>query len=107
MIGLAPEGSSGVALLLLAAQILWINLVTDGAPALALGLDAADPGLMVRPPRPRDEDVITRHMWAGILFVGTVMAAGTLFVLDTSLPGGVWSKAPAACGTATRWHSRR
>jgi Ca2+-transporting ATPase len=89
VIGLRPEGGSGVVLPLLATQILWINLVTDGAPALALGLDPADPGLMDRPPRPRGEDVITRRMWAGILFVGVVMAAGTLFVLDASLPGGL------------------
>jgi Ca2+-transporting ATPase len=89
IIGLTAEGSSGVTLPLLATQILWINLVTDGAPALALGLDPADPGLMDRPPRPRGEDVITRRMWAGILFVGVVMAAGTLLVLDASLPGGL------------------
>ena len=47
---------------LLATQILWINLVTDGAPALALGLEPADPGIMSQPPRPRDEGVITRRM---------------------------------------------
>ena len=73
---------------LLATQILWINLVTDGAPALALGIDPADDGIMKKPPRPRGEGVITRTMWFGILFVGAVMAAGTLFVLDASLPGG-------------------
>jgi Ca2+-transporting ATPase len=73
----------------LATQILWINLVTDGAPALALGVDPADPATMARPPRPRGEGVITRSMWAGVLFVGAVMAAGTLLVLDASLPGGL------------------
>ena len=72
---------------LLATQILWINLVTDGAPALALGVDPADAGVMNRPPRPRGEGVITRRMWGGIFFVGVVMAAGTLFVLDASLAG--------------------
>jgi Ca2+-transporting ATPase len=88
-IGLKAEGGSGVVLPLLATQILWINLVTDGAPALALGVDPADAGIMNKPPRPRDEGVITRRMWAGIFFVGAVMAAGTLLVLDTSLPGGL------------------
>lgn len=73
---------------LLATQILWINLVTDGAPALALGLDPADAGLMQKPPRPKAESVITGTMWSGILFIGVVMAAGTLLVLDASLPGG-------------------
>jgi Ca2+-transporting ATPase len=78
-----------VVLPLLATQLLWINLITDGAPALALGLDPADPGLMQRPPRPANERVITGRMWAGIFFVGVVMAAGTLYVLDASLPGGL------------------
>ena len=80
--------ADGLVLPLLATQLLWINLVTDGAPALALGLDPAGPGLMDRPPRARGEAVITRRMWAGIVGVGVIMAAGTLFVLDASLPGG-------------------
>ena len=80
VIGLHAEGDA-VVLPLLATQILWINLVTDGAPALALGVDPADAGLMNRPPRPRSEGVITRRMWAGIFFVGAIMAAGTLLVL--------------------------
>jgi Ca2+-transporting ATPase len=87
-IGLQAE-SGGVVLPLMATQILWINLVTDGAPALALGVDPADEGLMKRPPRPRHEGVITRQMWIGIVFVGAIMAVGTLLVLDGSLPGGL------------------
>jgi P-type Ca2+ transporter type 2C len=86
-IGLTPEGD-GVVLPLLATQILWINLVTDGLPALALGVDPADEGLMLQPPRPTGEGVLTPPMWRGIVFVGAIMAAGTLFVLDASMPGG-------------------
>jgi Ca2+-transporting ATPase len=86
-IGLPAEGTT-IALPLLATQILWINLVTDGAPAIALGVDPADDGLMRRPPRPHGESVVTARMWRGILFVGAIMAAGTLFVLDAALPGG-------------------
>jgi len=89
VIGLRAEGGSGVVLPLLATHILWINLVTDGAPALALGMDPADVGVMRAPPRPRSEGVITRSMWAGIVFVGVIMAAGTLLVLDASLPAGL------------------
>ena len=85
--GLKAAGSA-FALPLLATQLLWINLVTDGAPALALGVDPADIAGMARPPRPRGEGVITRRMWFGIVFVGVVIAAGTLLVLDASLPGG-------------------
>jgi Ca2+-transporting ATPase len=89
VIGLTAEAGGGVVLPLLATHILWINLVTDGAPALALGVDPADAGVMHAPPRPRGEGVITRRMWAGIFFVGVIMAAGTLLVLDASLPGGL------------------
>jgi Ca2+-transporting ATPase len=88
VIGLEADGS-GIVLPLLATQLLWINLVTDGAPALALGVDPADPGLMTEPPRSKEEGVITRQMWLGTCFVGAIMAAGTLFVLDASLPGGL------------------
>jgi magnesium-transporting ATPase (P-type) len=63
-------------------------LVTDGLPALALGIDPADEGLMQRPPRPVGEGVLTPRMWRGIALVGVIMASGTLFVLDASLPGG-------------------
>ena len=87
-IALTPEQGSGVALPLLATQILWINLVTDGAPALALGVDPADANVMAQRPRARTEGVITGRMWSGILFIGVIMAAGTLLVLDASLPGG-------------------
>ncbi|MEO8563866.1 MAG: cation-translocating P-type ATPase [bacterium] len=86
-IGLRAEGAA-VVLPLLTTQILWINLVTDGVPALALGVDPADEGLMREQPRPPGEGVITRRMWYGILFVGAIMAVGTLLILDASLPGG-------------------
>lgn len=88
-IGLQGE-SATVVLPLVATQILWINLVTDGAPALALGIDPAEKDLMSRAPRPQDERIITGPMWAGVVFVGVIMAAGTLLVLDASLPGGFW-----------------
>jgi Ca2+-transporting ATPase len=86
-LGLAAGGDSLV-LPLLATQILWINLVTDGPPALALGLDPPDAAVMQQQPRPPGEGVITPRMWRGIFFIGAIMALGTLFVLDASLPGG-------------------
>jgi Ca2+-transporting ATPase len=88
IIGL-EAGDGGLALPLLATHILWINLVTDGLPALALGVDPPDAGLMQQPPRPIGERVLTARMWRGIAFVGVVMATGTLYVLDASLPGGL------------------
>src|SRR6185437_935199 len=71
LIGLRAEGNA-VVLPLLATQILFINVVTDGAPALALGVDPAE-DQMKRAPRPRSEGVITRRMWAGIFFIGAIM----------------------------------
>ena len=88
VIGLRAD-ASGVVLPLLATHILWINLVSDGAPALALGVDPAHAGVMQEPPRRRDEPAITPRMWAGILFVAVIMATGTLLVLDASLPAGL------------------
>ena len=89
VIGLTDTGGHGLVLPLQATQILWINLVTDGMPALALGVDPADADVMAKSPRPRSEGVITRRMWGGIFFVGAVMAVGTLAILDASLPGGL------------------
>jgi Ca2+-transporting ATPase len=88
-IGLRAAEGGGIVLPLLATHILWINLVTDGAPALALGVDPAAADVMHEPPRPRREGVITRRMWTGIFFVGAIMAVGTLLILDASLPGGL------------------
>ena len=88
VIGLRTQGSGGLVLPLLATHILWINLVSDGAPALALGVDPADPGVMNDPPRGRHEHAVTPGMWVGITLVGVVIAAGTLYMLDASLPGG-------------------
>ena len=87
-IGLNTLGDA-VVLPLLATQILWVNLVTDGAPALALGVDSAESGLMARSPRLAGEGVVTARMWMGVVFVGVIMATGTLLVLDASLPGGL------------------
>jgi Ca2+-transporting ATPase len=89
VLGLADASTETVVLPLLATQLLWVNLVTDGAPALALGVDPPDAGVMARPPRPTGEGVITPLMWLGIIYVGVIMATGTLLVLDASLPGGL------------------
>lgn len=62
-------------------QILWINLVTNGLPALALGIDPPDPALMKEPPRPLSEGLLGKREYLGMAFVGVVMAAAALFVL--------------------------
>ena len=93
-IGLTATHAGEVVLPLLATQILWINLVTDGAPALALGVDPAIEGTMNRPPRPHREGVITRQMWLRMFFIGAIMAAGTLLVMYASLQGRAIGGAP-------------
>ncbi|MEB2286143.1 MAG: cation-translocating P-type ATPase [Myxococcales bacterium] len=95
--GLGLDAATGGELLLplLATQLLWINLVTDSAPAFALGLDPPDPALMDAPPRPRGEPIVTSAMWLGIVCDGVVVAAGTLLVLDACLPGGLIAGAGA------------
>jgi Ca2+-transporting ATPase len=72
---------------LTAIQLLTLNLVTDGAPALALGLEKGDPDVMDRPPRPANEPVINREMVGGIM-VQTV--AITVAVLSAFLLGLTW-----------------
>jgi magnesium-transporting ATPase (P-type) len=90
VIGLDHTGEA-LAVPLLATQILWINLLTDGAPALALGLDPPPDNVMERPPRRLTDRVIDAEMWVGIFWVGTVMAVVTLVALDVRLPGGLIS----------------
>jgi P-type Ca2+ transporter type 2C len=88
VIGLRFQDNT-IVLPLLATQLLWINLLTDGAPALALGVDPPDPGVMEKSPRPKGEGVITARMWRGIFFVAAIMASAALFIFDISLPGGL------------------
>ena len=78
-----------IAVPMLATQILWINLLTDTAPALAMGVDPPPDDVMHRPPRSLEDRVIDRRMWGGIVWVGLVMALVTLAALDLGLAGGV------------------
>ncbi len=68
----------GMPLPLLPVQILWINLVTDGLPALALGVDPIAPDIMRRRPRPTNEPVVTKQGAYLMLFQGTLIAICSL-----------------------------
>jgi Ca2+-transporting ATPase len=70
--------SAGWPLPLVAAQILWLNLVTNGLQDVALAFEPGEPGVLKRPPRPRAEGVMSRLLWERTLVTGLVMAAGTL-----------------------------
>ncbi len=59
-------------------QLLWLNLVTDGAPALALGMEKGDPDIMDQPPRPTKEPIINRLMQIGIVVQTVAITVVTL-----------------------------
>jgi Ca2+-transporting ATPase len=74
---------------LTAIQLLWLNLVTDGAPALALGLEKGDPDLMEQPPRDPDEPILNRFMLTGITIQTiaiTVVTLGAYWIGLTRFP---------------------
>ncbi len=100
LLGLEGAAGAGLAVPLLATQILWINLVTDSGPALAMGVDPEDGDLMRRPPRDPSQPIIDRHMWGRIGFIGTVMAVVTLLSIDAFLPGGLVTLTDGGIGLA-------
>jgi Ca2+-transporting ATPase len=77
----------GLPLPLLPVQLLWINLVTDGLPALALAVDPADADLMQRPPRPPQEQFLTRARLLRLFVQGAFIAAITLLAFLYCLYG--------------------
>jgi Ca2+-transporting ATPase len=88
----------GLFLPLLAAQLLWINLITDGPPALALGIDPKSKDVMSRRPRRHGSGVLLTEDWIRLGCVGTLMMIGTVGVLDAYYPGGFFTL--FATGTA-------
>jgi len=87
----------GLPIPLTALQILWINLLTDGLPGLALGIEPAAPDTMERPPHPPNESVLARGLGSYILWVGPLLGIVALlpglldqFVLGFHLEGAVW-----------------
>ncbi|MEO6146319.1 MAG: cation transporting ATPase C-terminal domain-containing protein, partial [Sulfuriferula sp.] len=61
-----------------AIQILWINIIMDGPPAMTLGLEPARPGIMFEPPRRADERILSLARFKRLLMYGITMSAGTL-----------------------------
>ncbi|MBN2014372.1 MAG: calcium-translocating P-type ATPase, SERCA-type [Candidatus Altiarchaeota archaeon] len=71
---------------LLPLQILWMNLLTDAAPALALGWNPPDPDIMNRKPRNPKEQIITKKTITRFVGIGVLMGAGTLFAFNYMNP---------------------
>lgn len=78
----------GLPLPLIPIQILWINLVTDGLPGLALSAEPQERGIMQRPPRAPDESIFAFGMWQHIVWVGLLIAALSLAAQAWAFHGG-------------------
>ncbi|MCU0607126.1 MAG: cation-translocating P-type ATPase [Candidatus Edwardsbacteria bacterium] len=78
----------GLPLPLLPIQILWINLVTDSLPALSLGLEPAERNIMQRPPRAPGESLFAHGLWQHVVWVGLLMAIGSLGMMQWALTHG-------------------
>jgi len=71
---------------LIALQILWINLITDGLPALALGVDPIGKGMMNLKPRDPKEQIVTKNMSLTIIITAILIATATLILFNKYLP---------------------
>jgi Ca2+-transporting ATPase len=78
----------GLPIPLLPIHILWVNLVTDGLPGLALAAEPAAKGIMRRPPRPPQESVLAHGMWQHMVWVGLLIGALTLLAQAVAIAAG-------------------
>jgi len=69
----------GLPIPLLPIHILWVNLVTDGLPGLALAVEPEEKGIMQRPPRPPNESIFSHGMWQDIIWIGLLMGGVSIF----------------------------
>jgi P-type Ca2+ transporter type 2C len=104
------SSNAGIVLMVLAAsllawnapltpiQILWINLITNGLPALALGVDPRDPEQMSAPPRPPGARLMPAFSWLSLAVVGAIMALAALWVFAWA--GGARTNDPTALARA-------
>jgi Ca2+-transporting ATPase len=73
---------------LLAAQLLWLNLVTNGIQHVALAFEPGDRDILQRPPRPRSEGILSRLLWERMALTALVMGGGILLLFRWELDGG-------------------
>lgn len=73
---------------LLAAQILWLNLVTNGIQHVALAFEPGDRNVLGRPPRARGEGILSRLLWERVVLTAGVMGGGILFLFRWELDAG-------------------
>jgi Ca2+-transporting ATPase len=75
-----------------AMQILWINIIMDGPPAQSLGVEPVDLAVMQRPPRKKQEDIITKPLLARVITSGVLILVGTMYVFQHELRDGLISE---------------
>lgn len=73
---------------LTATMLLWINVVTDGLPAVALGLDPAPKDIMAEKPQRFQETIISKTVWLQMLVFGSLLTAAVMFLFVFNLPSG-------------------
>jgi len=78
----------GLPIPLLPIHILWVNLMTDGLPGLALAAEPEEEGVMQRPPRAPSESIFAHGMWQHIVWIGLVTAAVSLFAQAWAIRSG-------------------
>ncbi|MFH1364383.1 MAG: calcium-translocating P-type ATPase, SERCA-type [Candidatus Aenigmatarchaeota archaeon] len=89
IIGFSDPVTGGFIIPVTAIQLLWINLVTDGVPATALGVDPPAKNIMSRPPRDPKERIMARGPVIDMIIVGIIIMIGTLFLFTIKLPLGI------------------
>ena len=97
---LATQLIAGMSIPLTTLQILWMNLITDGIPALALGIEKGEQGVMQRPPYAPNESLFGRGMGRHILLIGTLLGATGL-----ALGYWAWSNNITAANGAPAWNT--
>jgi Ca2+-transporting ATPase len=88
VLGFTDPATGSIAMPLIATQILWLNLVTDGLPAVAMGVDPIRPTVMDAKPRDPKEKIITKKIAANIVLISTLMAVAVLILFWRFLPEG-------------------
>ena len=81
---------------LTATMLLWINVVTDGIPAVALGLDKPEEGIMKHSPRVFQSHILSKRHWIEMFFIGFSITIATLAIYIINLPNGVLEAKNAA-----------
>lgn len=83
-------------IILTAVMLLWINIVTDGIPAVALGLDPAEKGILNYSPKKFQEQIINKRVWLEIIFFAIALTTATLILFNANLAEGLQEARAAA-----------